>query len=351
MSVTDANSPVSADADLPRIGVVCGADINREIVRNDQYTNGVGNNDSMVVLKLLEPHLALSRMQLTPGYFRQKARRWTFDRCHLIWNVISDPDQNPKTVEVAEAVLRPLKQPIINPPKLLGRTTRVELPKRLAGVEGVRAPKVLLLRYPNAERVRRLVDEADFRFPAILRRTGTHNGEVVGVFDSVESLEAIFGDRTGEYYLIEFVDVRHNDGLYRKTRFFFVGDRVITRQHIVADDWLIHGRSSRGIMSEREDLLAEGRAMLIDGFEALPEPVQRAIHGIRERVGLDYAGLDCCIKQDGEVVVFECNATMGFRPVFSNPKTQHNRAALPRMLAAVRHLIETKTGRPLNGPD
>src|SRR5262249_33099721 len=134
------------------------------------------------------------------------------------------------------------------------------------------------------------------------------------------------------------------DGIYRKTRFFFVGDRIITRQHILHNDWLIHGRSARGFMTDRPEMLAESRAMLIDGFDALPGHTQAALHGIRQAIGLDYAGIDCCVDEAGRVVVFECNATMSFRPVFRNPATQHNRAALPRMLSALRRLIHAKTG-------
>ena len=351
MSVSDdiKQSDAAVQAGVPRIGVICGSDNNRDIVRDNQaFTNSIGNNDSLLTLKLLDPPVAVSRMHITPGYFRQKAHRWTFDRCQLVWTAISDSDQNAKTLDVAAEIARPLKQPIVNPPKLIGRTSRSELPRRLAGLDGVVAPKVLLIRYPNAERVAKMVEEAGFSFPAILRGVGTHNGEIVGVVDSIEAMSPIFGDRNNSYYLTEFVDVRRADGLYRKTRFFFVGDRIITRQHILHNDWLIHGRSARGFMAENEHLLAESRDMLIGGFDALPDKTRAALHGIRERVGLDYAGIDCCIAEDGAVVVFECNATMSFRPVFRNPATQHNKAALPRMLSALRRLIHAKTGL---GPD
>jgi hypothetical protein len=335
----------AAKASSPVIGVLSGSDHVRTLVLDEtEPSRGTGNNDSLVVLKLLGPAISLGRMHITPNYFRQKTGRWDLTRCDLVWNAISDGDVNPKTLDVAKMMVKGVKTPIVNRPERLGVTSRHELPKRLAGLEGVVAPNVLLLRNPDRQRVQRQVDEAGFRFPGILRRSGTHNGEVVGVFDSVEAMAEIFGDRTNTYYLIEFVDVRGADGFYRKSRFFFVGDQIITRQHIIADEWMIHGRSGRGVMAAREDLQAESRSALIDGFEALPASVQTALHGIRERVGLEYAGIDCCITDRGEVVVFECNATMGFRPVFNNPATQHNRAALPRMLRALRRLIESKTG-------
>lgn len=332
-----------SDTDVPVIGLICGSDTASQIVWDQSIKSGaVGNNDSMAMLKHLHPDVVLHRMHLAPSYFRQPLR-YTFTRKTLLWNAISDEVQNPKTLAIAQKLVAETKLHIINPPSLIPRTSRVGTAKQLAGIDGVLAPKVLVLRNPTRERVARQVAEAGFTFPGILRKTGTHNGEVVGLFPDLDSLEPIFGDRKNEYNLIEYVDVRRGDRLYRKTRFFFVGDQVITRQHIVSDDWSVHGKSSRRVMSEREDLLVESRAMLIDGFEALPDHVRTAVHAIRERMGLEYLGLDCCILESGEVVVFECNATMNFNPFFRNPAMQHNRAALPRYLDAVRALVMARS--------
>jgi hypothetical protein len=332
-----------AGGNIPTVGVICGGDAAKAIVWDyDPNTRVDGNNDTLAMLGLLEPQIQVRRVFLSPAYFRQP-RRYDFRKFDLVWNSISDEVQNPKILAIAQKLVAEAKLPTVNPPSLIPKTSRAETAKRLAGIDGVVAPKVLVLRNPSRERVGRQVEEAGFVFPAILRRTGTHNGEVVGIVDDLDGLEPIFGDRKHEYNLIEFVDVRRDDGLYRKTRFFFVGDQVITRQHIVSDDWSVHGKSSRRVMSSREDLLVESRAMLIDGFEALPDHVRTAVHAIRERMGLEYLGLDCCIRENGEIVVFECNATMNFNPFFRNPAMQHNRAALPRYLDAVRALVMARS--------
>lgn len=329
---------------IPTIGVICGCDaVDRVIIDTDVVTRSMGNNDSLVMLKKLLPQVEIKRMHVAPSYFRQQVR-YNFAKCDLLWNAISDEDQNPKTLAVAGKIVDAVKIPVVNPPKTIRETSRSGIARMLKGIDGVIAPKVLTLRNPTLDRVQRQVDAASFRFPAIVRRTGTHNGDVVGLFPTVESLEPIFGDRKNEYFLIEYVDVRHADGHYRKTRFFFVGDQAITRQHIVSDQWSVHGRSGRRIMSERADLLEESRRMLTEGFASLPEATQAAVHRIRERVGLDYGGLDCCILEDGRVVLFECNATMNFNPWVKNPKTAHNMEALPRAISAMRRLIHAKTG-------
>lgn len=327
---------------LPRLGVLTGSDGIRHMVTDTgERTGGAGVNDCIRMINMLDPPVDLRRMHITPSYFRG-SRRYALGRCDLLWNAITDMDQNAETLQVAHKMLTGIKKPVINPPEFIPRTRRHEIPKVLADLDGVNAPKVLRIKYPTLERLKRLVADHDFKFPAIVRPAGTHSGRVVGLFNAVEDLEVIFGDRKTEYYMTEFVDVRRADGYFHKTRFYFVGDEIITRQHIIAQEWSIHGRSTRGVMASDENLQAESRAMLVDGFEALPAVTRAALHGIRQRVGLDYCGLDCAVLQDGSIVVFECNATMNFNPSFRNPATQHNRAALPRFLDALQKLILTK---------
>ncbi|WP_419316916.1 ATP-grasp domain-containing protein [Caulobacter sp. ErkDOM-E] len=329
---------------LPMVGVLTGSDGVRQMVTDTrERTEGTGNNDCIRMIKMLDPPVDIGRMHITPGYFRG-SRRYALERCDLLWNAITDMDQNAETLEVARKMLTGVKKPVINPPELIPRTRRHEIPKVLANLDGVKAPKALRFKYPTLERLKRLVADHDFKFPAIVRPVGTHSGQVVGLFNAVEDLEVIFGDRKTEYYMTEFVDVRRPDGYYHKTRLYFVGDEILIRQHIISDEWSIHGRSGRGVLATNENLQAECRAMLVNGFEALPAPTRAALHSIRQRVGLDYCGLDCAVVEDGSIVVFECNATMNFKPNFLNPATQHNRAALPRMLSALRRLIHAKTG-------
>ncbi|MFC4440678.1 ATP-grasp domain-containing protein [Caulobacter henricii] len=303
-----------------------------------------GNNDGHTMLSMLCPSIELGRIHVAPSYFRQ-SKRWNPNAADLLWNIISDVDQNPDTLDIARKLVSTASRPIVNPPSLMGRTRRHTLAGLLQGLDGVIVPKVLLLRNPTLERVSKAAAEAGFRFPAILRQTGSHNGEMLGVFNAPEDMAQIFGDRKNAYYLTEFVDVRRADRFYRKSRFFFVGDTIITRQHVIADKWYVHGGA--GVLAEHAALRDEARAMLIDGFEALPLATRTAVDAIRQAIGFDYCGLDCCIQEDGRVVVFEANATMNFSPRFDNQTTQHNRAALPRMLAALRRLIEAKTGRTL----
>ena len=336
-------SSARGPAERPAVGLLVGSDAARGHAFDPSLaTHSLGTSDVIALVNLLDREtFDFNRLHLTRHYFR-KPVQWDLRKFAVLWNLISDPDQNPETLDVADRLTRGFAGGVINPPRLVGRTRRHEVWRTLAGVPDVHAPKVLRLKYPSLERLKAAADAEGFRFPAIVRRTGTHGGEVVGVFERPEDVEGVYGDRRSEYYVTEFIDVRRADGLYRKTRFFFIGEAVVVRQHIVHDDWSIHGRASRQFMVAREDLLEESRRMLLGGYEALSPVTQRALHAIRETIGLDYMGLDAYVRPDGALVVFEANATMNFNPAFRNPHTQHNRAALPRALDAIRTLLLAK---------
>jgi hypothetical protein len=58
--------------------------------------------------------------------------------------------------------------------------------------------------------------------------------------------------------------------------------------------------------------------LLIDGRE--PDDVQDVLSAVRERMPLDFFGMDFGIAPDGRVVLFEANATMNFFPLSPDPR-------------------------------
>jgi hypothetical protein len=328
-----------------RIAVLCGTDDARGMVTDrDQAAMLEGNNDLWRLVDGFDKGAFFwRRMHLAPNYFRQQAR-WDLGRYHVALNLISDPDQNPRTLAVADKVLAGTRLPVVNRPSAMASTQRHEIAGRLAGLPGLVVPKVLLLRNPTLERVRKRCEETGFRFPAIVRLAGTHTGEIVGLFDRPEDVEGVYGDRRNAYFLIEWVDLRFADGLYRKSRFFVIGDSIIPRQHIVAKGWNIHGRDSLSML-ENEAWMEEMRRVILGGFAGLDPRIQAALRAIHERVTLDCFGIDACMTEDNRLVIFEVNATMnffpksGFRPEWPQART------LQPASEAMLGLVLAKAGR------
>jgi hypothetical protein len=72
-------------------------------------------------------------------------------------------------------------------------------------------------------------------------------------------------------------------------------------------------------MATRPDLVEEERLFIEAGFSAFPETLPSLLRVVRERVALDYFGLDCGFWPDGTLILFEANASMNFNPASEKP--------------------------------
>lgn len=278
----------------------------------------------------LNKQLAASRQLLKHG-----APDWSKYRCVL--NLVSDPDQHPRTLDTLRKLLRGYRGRVINRPEAVMRTTRDQVARRLTGTPGLHVPKVVRLR--NSKSAVAAVEKAGIAFPAILRQAGTHGGDIVGLVASIDEMRARLGE-AGDYVLTEFVDFRSADGFYRKYRFFLFGKRPVLRHMIASDQWDIHARDRAGFMVGRPGLLAEEAGLFEQDESALPATARQVLGAVADRMGLDYFGMDCAIAADGQVVLFEANATMNFFPFMPDPRFAYVERCLPPSRAAFRALVE-----------
>ena len=110
----------------------------------------------------------VSALWITPSYFR-RSYRWNTRDYDLVCNVITDPDQHPKTLGVAQQIEKSSKARFINPPRFLPNTARDQVARIAADIKGIRAPKTLRLQRLTPTGIQNLVKAEGFRFPAILR--------------------------------------------------------------------------------------------------------------------------------------------------------------------------------------
>lgn len=329
-----------------QVFVLCGSDVRSGFVKDIAKDVPLsGNNDFW---RLIPEDMFWARCHLSPSYFRQ-GFRIDFSRCSVILNLISDPDQNPKTLRVAERLTTNYRDRLINDPRHVTKTSRDNMARTLKGIAGLHIPRVLRLHNPTLQRLRKRMSAKDFRFPAIVRRTGTQTGGIVGLFQRPEDMSDLFGTLTEEYYFTEFVDCRWSDGLYRKMRLFRIGEETILRHMLISDDWNIHGRARRGIMKDRQDLRDQEREF----FEGGAEPAMTLARDIMEEIGqrtkLDYFGMDCGPTEDGQFVLFEANATMNITPQSNNTDYTYARGGLVQGKNALPDLLRQR-GKPPKKP-
>jgi hypothetical protein len=217
----------------------------------------------------------------------------------IIVNCIADPDLYPKTLAVAEQLVRLARLPVINSPASILRHSRDAVARTLRGIANLIVPETFRVTARTGQR-------PPFGFPFIGRKCGTQGGQTMELIGHRDEFNTFLLRHDGQQvYLTEFVDFRSKDGLYRKYRARVVGNEIVPNHLFAGPQWKIHGHASREFMSGNPACVAEERAYLAEPLAG--HAVLREIH---RRIGVDFYGIDYAVLPSGSVVFFEGNAAM-----------------------------------------
>ena len=148
-----------------------------------------------------------------------------------------------------------------------------------------------------------------FAFPVLARPVGTHGGDDFEKIESLDQLARFLAQRPNDdHYVIEYVDYTSGDGYFRKYRFIFVGEEILPYHLAIGNDWKVHHISTD--MANQPWMQQEEAAFLANPAAVFSAANYQALRMVRERFGLDYFGIDCGLDRDGNLVVFEINASM-----------------------------------------
>lgn len=230
----------------------------------------------------------------------------------LVINLISDADQ----AETADAMLAVagdlvdrLGKVTLNHPRLIARTTREAVASLLQGIPGCRVPSIVRCAAGSARTAAEIAPLLPSAFPLLARPAGTHGGddfEKIANLDALVEFMARFAD--SDRYLIEYVDFRSPDNLFRKYRFIFIEDEVLPYHLAIGDEWKLHHDNTD--MENHAWMQREEEAFLTDPSTVFTPANFAALRAIRRALDLDYSGIDCALTPEGEVLVFEANASM-----------------------------------------
>ena len=323
-------------ARTPLLLVVLGTDADPKPRTQGGYHVG-GSSD---VHKLLPAGLAFDQTNLSKQFLKTQGQ---IDpgRYACVLNLVTDPDQHPRTLERVRKLLRGYRGRVINRPEAVLKTTRDQVAKRLTGIEDLRVPKAVRLHNPKPGAASAAAERAGVAFPLIVRLAGTHTGKIVGVVDGPPALDAACVG-PGQFILTEYVDFQSQDGLYRKYRMWSFGRTPIFRHMIVSEDWNVHVSHRQGLMAHRPELISEEMRLLERSDGAFPPPVHQVFAAVQGRIGLDFFGMDFGIDRQGQVVLFEANATMSFFPLERPPHFMYLGKIREPAQLAFRHMLFPK---------
>ena len=311
----------------PSLLVVHGGD-RKEQARVEGRVHLGGNSD---ILKLLPEGVGYDTLNLSSGLrsSRQSLKRGAADLSayQCVLNLVTDPDQHPRTLQTLQLLLRHYSGPVLNPPDAVLKSTRDQVARQLHGIPGLVVPAILRLRNPRPGAVLAAVERKGLRFPLIVRLAGTHGGQIIGRAYGPEELEQACAGR-GDYILTEFVEFVSPDGLYRKYRVFIFGKQRVLRHMLAGDSWNIHARQRLEFMARHPLLIDEEKALFAASERTFPSAVREALPSIGDKLPLDFFGVDFGIDGDGQAVLFEANATMNFFPFLPDPRFDYVRQCI-----------------------
>jgi hypothetical protein len=182
---------------------------------------------------------------------------------------------------------------VVQPVEVLSNSLRDVQHERLARA-GVRTPRVVPVDGDFAESLGGLTP------PLVVRRLWGHGSRLrrLDTGDEVARWLTSRKHRRGEWVAVEYVDARGDDGLFRKYRSVFFGERCVRRHLIASRDWEV--RPSDRVLTD--EIIAEELAFL-DG----PADERTAFEAVRRELGFDIAAFDFSLGPDGQPIVWEVN--------------------------------------------
>lgn len=232
-------------------------------------------------------------------------------RPQLVYNSISDPDRCSRGLERAEHAAKSNPYPFINHPALIPNIRADNLATIASSIEGVTVPRCLRITPRSLAELRTALDENALTTPLLFKEAGAEP-EYSEPFllenrDAFHQLERFAFDGRA-YYVTPFIDYRSSDGLYRKYRFFVIGNKILPGHLIISDQWKVKDdlQAHSGFQNQKPVIDKEEQTFL-KNYQKKRLP---ALIALQEKLGLDYYGVDCSLDDKGELFLFgiDCNA-------------------------------------------
>lgn len=247
----------------------------------------------------------------------------------VVFNAIGDADASPEALARLDALLTASNRRVLNPPSRVAVTGRAQQAQRLRGLSGVRTPRTVRIARDAAH---------GLPLPMLLRAPGYHAGAHFELVRTPGEVDAALGSFPGgDLFAIEFVNTRDAGGEFTKYRVVAVDRRLYPVHAAVARQWKVHYFSAE--MATSAISRARESSFLADARAALGDRAYAALERVVEGTGLDYVGIDFALDASGEVVVFECNATMALRRPPQDPMWDYRRPAAAAVLDAVTRML------------
>jgi Tetratricopeptide repeat len=258
----------------------------------------------------------------------------------IVFSGIGDADICGDSLAAATAILANTGRPVINDPRAVARTGRLANVERLRRIPNlvvprmVKVPRTMLTGSSAAQ----TAAANGLSFPLLARIPGFHTGRNFVRVETVERLAAAANTFPGdEAWLIEQLDARDGEGMFRKARVMIVERKLYPLHLAISHDWKVHYYTAD--MAQSAANRAKEAPFLQDLAGAIGARGMVALQRIADTLELDYGGIDFAVNAQGDILFFEANATMVMVPLTADEKWDYRRSAFDDVFAAVRAML------------
>lgn len=233
-------------------------------------------------------------------------------------------------------------RPVVNDPAAVLRTGREALYALLHDAPGLAVPYVLRLQRSEVEKITQTSVLPDgLIFPVTVRPVNSHAGEGLEKIDHSSDLARYLETHPElEFFVSHFIDYASQDGHYRKYRIALLNGHPYLCHLAIGDHWMVHYLNA-GMMDSEVKRQEEGRA-LRDFQTDFAIKYRAALTEVSDRLGLDYAILDCAVLPDGRFLVFEASVAMIVHALDSKVMFPDKPAAMQRLFQAFGGFLKQK---------
>ncbi|MFT5139712.1 MAG: glutathione synthase/RimK-type ligase-like ATP-grasp enzyme [Lysobacterales bacterium] len=229
---------------------------------------------------------------------------------NLAFNEISDPDSHQGALRRCSRLCRMINVPIINHPNKIIHTTRDSVSAILQGIPLTFMPKTIRCTPRTPNDIFSSAEKGGIEFPYIVRLAGHHGGVSMTLIEKPEDLNLlhVYPFDGSDFYLTQYIDFKDDSGLYHKLRIIVIDGEPILRHAFFDQKWNVHGPSKTFMLKQEHWDEYLQRTRLLE--EQILKTYMPVIKEISKRIKLEYFGIDCSIRPDGTMLIFEVNANM-----------------------------------------
>lgn len=230
----------------------------------------------------------------------------------MIFNQISEPDTHQITLRKLLTLQNNTPQNIwLNHPQAILETSRDQIATKLKGIPGLIMPHTVRVKLSGLEDLWRAMKWAELNFPVIIRECGTHGGQRMILMANAEDLSSLYPLALDgrAFYLIQYHDYCR-ENVYTKYRIAVVAGKTYLRGIGSGEGWMVHHKNHVALLKKNTYYREYEKILRAEFYQRLNGLIQPVMGRIIQALRLDFFGIDCHISKQGEILIFEANASM-----------------------------------------